>query len=149
MNLERRQFLKLSAVAAAAGAMPGIWLVQSQGKPFLEAMLKEKLSYLDIESGAIPRFVDEFIKAKSSWLEFKSGLLGVGLNVFESVEDIKCTIGEDRFIELEHELAKNFLLSSDFFFNGANESTPVRYVRYYDAFNTACANPFARLTAGE
>jgi hypothetical protein len=45
--------------------------------------------------------------------------------------------GEERVTTL-------FLLSSDFFVNGADISRPVSYVGYYDPAR-ACGNPFARL----
>ena len=40
-------------------------------------------------------------------------------------------------------LGQQFLLSSDFFWNGADESRPVGYRAYYDPYAQACANPFA------
>jgi hypothetical protein len=35
-----------------------------------------------------------------------------------------------------------FLLSTDFFLNGANEAEPVRYMELFDPY-TGCRNPFA------
>lgn len=37
-----------------------------------------------------------------------------------------------------------FLLSTDFFQNGADASRPLRYVRYYDPYVSPCYNPLAR-----
>jgi hypothetical protein len=39
--------------------------------------------------------------------------------------------------------ASTYLMSSDFFQNGADESEPVHYVSFYDPL-LACGNPFAR-----
>jgi hypothetical protein len=44
--------------------------------------------------------------------------------------------GEDRVIT-------QYLISSDFFTNGADTTRIVHYVRYYDG-QTPCSNPFAR-----
>lgn len=43
------------------------------------------------------------------------------------------------------DLYTRFLLSNDFFQNGADESRPMHYVTLYDPYVTACRNPFARL----
>ena len=37
-----------------------------------------------------------------------------------------------------------FLLSTDFFQNGANETKPVKFVALYDPYVTPCYNPLAR-----
>ena len=38
---------------------------------------------------------------------------------------------------------KRFLLSTDFFQNGADESRPLRYVRIFDAYASPCYQPLA------
>jgi hypothetical protein len=40
---------------------------------------------------------------------------------------------------------ERFLLSSDFFKNGADESRPVHYLAFYDPRVTGCTNPLAKL----
>lgn len=42
------------------------------------------------------------------------------------------------------DLYSRFLLSSDFFRNGAHEERLVRYVTFYDPYVSACPNPLAR-----
>ena len=46
----------------------------------------------------------------------------------------------------EERIVSLYLLSSDFFQNGADEARLVRYLRFYDPIGQAraCANPFAR-----
>jgi len=43
----------------------------------------------------------------------------------------------------EERIVTNYLLSSDFLINGADESRVVRYLGYYDPMR-ACGNPFAQ-----
>jgi hypothetical protein len=43
----------------------------------------------------------------------------------------------------EERIVTNYLLSSDFLINGADESRIVRYLGYYDPMR-ACGNPFAQ-----
>jgi hypothetical protein len=42
-------------------------------------------------------------------------------------------------------LAKQFLLSTDFFVNGEDESKPLRFVFVYDPRFTPCYNPLTNL----
>ena len=41
-------------------------------------------------------------------------------------------------------IASRFLLSTDFFQNGANEAHPLHYVRYYDPYRSPCYNPLTQ-----
>lgn len=43
------------------------------------------------------------------------------------------------------DLYTRFLLSNDFFQNGADESRTLRYLALYNPYVNACRNPFARL----
>jgi hypothetical protein len=42
----------------------------------------------------------------------------------------------------ERDLYERFLMSSDFFVNGADESRTVRYVTLHDPYTSPCWNPF-------
>jgi hypothetical protein len=43
-------------------------------------------------------------------------------------------------------LFSKFLLSSDYYRNGADPKLPVKYVMFYDPYVSPCWNPFARMT---
>ena len=45
---------------------------------------------------------------------------------------------------IEDDLVSRFLLSSDFFWNGADEATPVAYLGYYIPGRSPCFNPLLR-----
>jgi hypothetical protein len=47
----------------------------------------------------------------------------------------------------QEEVFDRFLLSTDFFLNGADESRRVRYVRFYDPYVNPCWNPCLPLAA--
>lgn len=49
-----------------------------------------------------------------------------------------------RLEALEERICSSFLMSSDFFKNGADESRPVRYLALYEPPTVGCTNPFAR-----
>jgi hypothetical protein len=46
------------------------------------------------------------------------------------------------------QIAMTFLLSTDFFPNGADESLPVRYLGYYSPYLGECGNPLAKFVEG-
>ena len=46
-------------------------------------------------------------------------------------------------------MAGVFLLSTDFFENGADESIPVRYRRFFHAYVSPCWNPLVRAAKGD
>jgi hypothetical protein len=50
-----------------------------------------------------------------------------------------------RFRPLSAEFYTRYLMSTDFFRTGADESRTVRYVGFYDPDETPCSNPFAEL----
>jgi hypothetical protein len=45
---------------------------------------------------------------------------------------------------LPPQIYTRFLLSSDFFQNGASEQRTVKYVAFYDPYRSVCSNPLAR-----
>ena len=47
----------------------------------------------------------------------------------------------------EERIVSNYLLSSDFFINGADQTRVVKYLGFYDPLH-ACSNPFARFVGG-
>lgn len=49
-----------------------------------------------------------------------------------------------RLEALEERICAAFLMSSDFFRNGADEKRPVRYLALYEPTKAGCTNPFAR-----
>jgi hypothetical protein len=50
---------------------------------------------------------------------------------------------EDNPTQFRYEVCTQFLMSTDFFFNNADETRPVKYMAYYDRYR-GCASPFAR-----
>ncbi len=46
-----------------------------------------------------------------------------------------------RFSEPREDIFERYLLSTDFFRNGADESRPVRYVLFFDPYVSPCWNP--------
>jgi hypothetical protein len=45
----------------------------------------------------------------------------------------------------EEYVVGKFLISTDFFWRGADVTRPVRYLAFHDPYRAPCVNPFARL----
>ncbi len=77
--------------------------------------LQEELYMLDIEDEAFIRFVDDYDEHKPFPLKARHRVL--------------------------HKDVQDFLLSTDFFQNGAKENRKIKYVKLYDAVRHPCYNP--------
>lgn len=79
--------------------------------------IKQYFDYLTIDEAGLRRFVADYEK-RFGKVKFSS------------------TLGNSHFYS-------TFLLSTDFFLNGADESRTVRYVSLHDAYVTPCLRPFS------
>ena len=115
---KRRAFL--GAIAALSlGVGLGRWFYRPRqlDDPRIEqiaATVRRLLPYLRIEDDALARFAQDLL-------------------------------ARDQQARLQDEawLGQQFLLSSDFFWNGADVAKVVGYRAYYDPYELPCANPFA------
>ena len=144
----RRRTLLLSGVGAIVAAGLGAVALLPKGiQATTVATLRRRLGYLQLDESGL----QEFARAHAAkllarrmtsqrvkyhlammfnhrpWLEFAYPAPPRRSKV-EHAEDV---------------LVSTYLMSSDFFANGANEARPVKFVRYYDAM-VPCGNPFAR-----
>jgi hypothetical protein len=123
-RLTRRVFLTslLGAVALTIGA--GAWRWDSIRREWIARKLTAHFDYLDLDPAGVRRFVDTFEQNKYLIRRNPLKLL---------------------FGPLPDEIYMNYLSSTDFFANGADESRPVRFIALYDPYVSPCYNPFRRL----
>jgi hypothetical protein len=138
--MQRRQFV-ISAVAGALG-LAGLRYAFSSEEGAIIKVVNKKLSYLRLEQAGVRQFAHD--------LAATHGISDARLRVTDALGplytlpalssdnrlDNDIRHGEDRITTL-------YLLSTDFFKNGADESRLVKYLSFYDAL-VACSNPFAR-----
>jgi hypothetical protein len=79
-----------------------------------EDRIRREFHYLQLDDGGVAAFVGEYEKHRGPI---------------------------SRFRHPEDDLFDRFLLSTDFFRNGADESRPVRFVLFYDPYISPCWNP--------
>ena len=136
----RRSFL---AIALGGVAVAGGWrFFRSREQDAIVLVLRKKLNYLHLDENGMRAFAADLASRKivSSTRLRLIGALGPIYQRFafghQNAVEAGIQHGEERIVT-------NFLLSSEFFINGADETRLVRYLGFYDAVR-ACSNPFAR-----
>ena len=119
--MRRRGFLKatvaagLTLAAAVLGGPAVLRVLRSRRRADLGRLLLERFDYLTFEPGTVERFVSDVAAFRET-----QRLHPKGLPVYE-----------------------RFLMSTDFFQNGADETRIVAYVSFYPPYQTSCYNPLA------
>jgi hypothetical protein len=138
----KRRTLLLSA-AGAAGAFIGWRAFKSTDVDAILAVIRKRLSYLQLDEVGVQAFARDLASRHViSSLRLRS--IATAGPVYASL----ALSGQNRFHNGirhgEERVVTYYLLSSDFFLNGADQSRVIRYLGYYDPFR-ACGNPFARI----
>jgi hypothetical protein len=139
--MKRRTFLA-SAAALLVGVI-GWRAAASSPESAVIKVVHKKLDYLKLDAAGVRRFAADLVARKaisSARLRVidAAGELYTGLSMSHDGALVNAIRhGEDRIVT-------QYLISSDFFKNGADKSRTVQYLGYYDPL-VACNNPFARL----
>jgi hypothetical protein len=90
-----------------------------------ERLIREHFAYLTIDADGLRRFRREYRRV-------------IGPSTLDGKEEIR-------------HLLDTFLMSTDFFLHGADESRTIRYTTLYDVYTNPCYNPLPRhpIPAGE
>lgn len=140
----RRQFL--ASIAAGCTGLAAWRYFSSSDIDAIVAVVQKRLHYLKLEPNGLYSFARDLVKTQivSSTKLRLLDMAGPVYTLLSSHMD-KSSIakelnhGEERIVSL-------YLLSSDFFQNGHDETRLVRYVEFYDPFVNIqpCMSPFAR-----
>ena len=150
-EIPRRTFL-IGVVGAVVGfSALGWWRFKSLQTSDLEAVgipetvadvLRRRLDYLDLDGEGVDRFTQD-VQAVLAKIQVspEGRLLEPEMPVIEGIffqfQNGAIRLAEDTVV-------RKYLLSSDFFWNGADESRTVRYLGWFDEY-APCVNPFAVL----
>lgn len=125
------------------GAGVGDYLTEAQ----MAAAVRRLLPMLKLDEAGLRAFardkIAEQLAKRPSWKRVRTRLE----TAFAKAPVVNFGVSHDRRTRrerFEEYLATIFLLSSDFFWNGADASRTVQYRALYDPMR-ACGNPFARL----
>ena len=123
LRVTRRVFVTSLLGAAALTAGAGVWHWDSLRREWIVRKLTAHFDYLDIDPAGARRFVEVFEKYRYPIRRNPLKLL---------------------FGPLPDEIYTNYLSSTDFFINDADQSRRVRFVALYDPYVSPCYNPFRR-----
>jgi hypothetical protein len=137
----RRRYVLLSGLAALCGA--GGWrFAHTSDESAIRKVLYNRLSYLRLDDAGVRRYARDLkehrmISSLRLRMSDAAGPLYTALS-FSSSGSLHNAIrhGEERVVT-------QYLISSDFFRNGADESRLINYLGFYDPM-VACGSPFAR-----
>jgi hypothetical protein len=141
--VKRRGFLiGLGVVAVAAF---GVWGADIATESEIVSGVRRRLPFLKIDEAGLHSFAKDYIRSllakRPSWYRWKYHILSLF-----SKPAVRWGMSTDKRSKLQRQedfLATLYLLSSDLFTTGADESRTVQYVSLYDPMR-ACGNPFAR-----
>jgi hypothetical protein len=143
--VKRRSLLiGLGIVAAAGVGVVGIGGVVTEAE--IASAVRRRLGVLKIDEAGLHAFAKDqigtLLAKRPTWNRLKTHMRSA-LTKAPVIHYGISTDKRTRRQRLEDNLATVFLLSSDFFWNGADESRLVKYRELYDPMR-ACGNPFAR-----
>lgn len=116
--LTRRLFLTGGLALAGTAALTGGYVLSR--KALVAQAIQRHYWYLDLDLEGVHRFINEF-ESEGRWIRKNP------LKLMKSPEGPTL----------------QYLASSDFFFNGADEHKPVHYIALYGTRSPPCFNPFS------
>lgn len=144
-KLTRRAFL-ITGLAALGGA-GAWWAARGLGQPgyvddLIVRILRRNLSYLTLADADLRAFAADVTADQSVLQTRDTRLAALAYPLYPNLPD---ALMDDATLKpIEDDLVSRFLLSSDFFWNGADEATPVAYLGYYIPGRSPCFNPLLR-----
>jgi hypothetical protein len=142
----RRGFLLAGLGVVVVAGVGVIGFGRVAGQSHIVASVRRRLPFLKLDEAGLQAFahdqVSVLLAKRPTWNRIKfhySSLFEKPLTRFKGSSTDK----RDRWQRMDDSFASTFLLSSDFFTNGADTTAVVRYVGFYDPLRP-CGNPFWR-----
>jgi hypothetical protein len=138
LGMIKRRYFVLAVLAGAAA----IRFAFSSEAASIVAVLRKRLDYLRLDDAGVHSFARDLAalhRMSSSRLRLVSALGPL----YSQVDSAKDSVLVNGIRHGEERIVTTYLLSSDFFSHGQDESRVVNYLGIYDPFR-ACGNPFAR-----
>lgn len=142
--MNRRQFSGAALIATVFGAA-GLRYGVSRDQDGIIATIRKRLSYLRLDDAGLRRFADD-LTATHKFSSIRLRVVAAAAPLYQRLEPRGWTTVGPSVRHSEDRVTTQYLLSSDFFINGADENRLVRYLGLYDAMQP-CTNPFARPVA--
>ncbi|MDE2252092.1 MAG: hypothetical protein KGL25_11895 [Gammaproteobacteria bacterium] len=141
--LTRRQFI--DAMLGGLVVVSGWRYWHSNQEEAVVMVLRKRLAYLKLDPQGMRAFAADLV-AQHLLSPMRLKLIGAVAPLYRRIS----LDGHDALQELirhgEERVVSNYLLSSDFFVNGADIGRTVHYLGFYDPLK-GCSSPFARFAA--
>jgi len=150
-KMSRRAFIISSTVGIFAVAA-SVWTVKSgylnthdRMTKTIFAVFEKRLSYLKWDKAQIMSFIKDFIThTRNKGYLKKVRSLSFFYPLYAHSNLLERTSLASKLHNFEERIITKFLLSTNFFREGADETKPVTYLSYYDPYKMPCQNPFAQ-----
>jgi hypothetical protein len=130
--MKRRKFLTIAGIGVVAAGAVSFKFITTPFENSAADFIKKELSFLKLDEEGLRKFTADFAKDKDR--VFKLTIKGYSLIGIDSQKSGKL-----------HNMVSTYLLSTDFFSNGMDESRIVKYVGLYDPYLRPCAQPFSHV----
>jgi hypothetical protein len=144
VKVQRRGFI-LGGLGVAAVAAIGVWGADVATESEIVSGVRRRLAFLRFDDAGLHSFAKDYIRAmlakRPSWYRWKYHFYSLFHK--PAAQWGMSNDNRSRRERLEDSLATLFLLSSDFFIKGADESRVIQYLNFYDPLRS-CSSPFAR-----
>jgi hypothetical protein len=143
--MKRRKFLLAGLGIVAVVGLGGIAFGPLAAESEIVAHVRRRLSFLKLDEAGLKMYAKDQVNAllakRPTWNRMKYHFMAIFSKSFTQYE--QSSDHRTRVQHVEDGFAATYLLSSDFFINGAHLDQTVQYVAFYDPLR-GCGNPFAR-----
>lgn len=146
MNRFTRRLFVTTATAfgAAVIGLGGRWWIGASPAAYVRGLILDRLPYLTLAPGTLEAFLRDMAEYERPSGNQRFATL-FGLHLARGVTALAGGSFQEKLSYYETQLVTLFLMSSDFFQNGEDDSKPVRYRALADPYVSACSNPIAVL----
>jgi hypothetical protein len=144
--IKRRTFLfgGLGVIVVAGLGVIGIGPVAARSQ--VASLVRKRLNFLKLDEAGLQQFahdqVASLLAKRPTWNRWKYHFLTIFTKQFSQYGGYS-NDKRTRVQRMADNLSTLYLLSSDFFVNGADESRTIEYTGLYDSL-VPCSSPFAR-----
>jgi hypothetical protein len=142
MNTRLRRRLFLGALAGGGIIAASFAVLPLSPELRLKDLIRDRLPYLKISDEVLDKFSRDFLADPENHKGYLGTMLYAGQRAVHRPQLFPSKLPLFRF---ERIAISKFLMSTDFFHEGANVDRPLSYVAYNDPYTRGCANYFARL----
>lgn len=128
--MKRRRFLTIAGIGTLITAIAAGRFFTTPFEESAASLVREQLSFLKLDPGGLSRFVKEYSKGMDR--KYKLTLKGYNILGVDASRSGKI-----------HQLVTTYLLSTDFFIHGMDESRTIKYIALYDPYLRPCSHPFS------